>query len=975
MSKENNLTEFLSNLADAVRSSLNISTPLNASQTAASIDHIGSSLVDFIEDPKTISAAELDNVTTIKKYAFMSCANLSSVSISDTVLTIDNNAFDNCSTLTSVDIPNSVTSINISAFRNCSSLSHVVLPDSVTCVATQTFTDCTNLSSIQMPGNLTTMSGLVFMNCHELKDLVIPDSLSCISTMALRGTSLQNLSIPYVGSTQLTPEDNYQYPLGYIFGTISYPNASAITQSYYGYPSIQSTTYYIPSSLRKVAVSRGYILGGAFSNCAMLTDIELKDAVGDIACNAFINCANLANITIGNGVTSVGENAFFGCPNLSKVNIHDIAAWCNISFNNSFFESNPLNIAGHLYLNDELLTDLVIPSSISTIKAYAFVNASDLQSVTLGNNITSTGIRTFSWCTNLSSVHYTGLLDEWCRMQFGYPDGNPLAFAHNLYIGDQLVTDVVLNSTTYPGFGAFTNATCIVNVSLSNEVVNSTAFYGCTGLTNLSLNEGVVDIQTSAFSRCSGLIEVNLPTTVANIGTSAFYCCSNLATVVINNKNMIIGDSALENCTSLTNILYNGSYAEWLNVPKGSYWDYNTGKYTITGSEGIFDEQGLLYRAFSSDIYAIKGYIGGNTSFTIPTLIGGHSVSMIDNLAFANSSTISVLSIPDSITSLGSSACCNCTSLTDVNLGNGMTRINSNTFYECSNLANVAVGNNITSIDTFAFAFCSNLTSIIIPDSVMNIGEYSFESCTNLATISIGNNVRNIMNGAFSFCRSLTSVDLPDSTVNIGDSAFKYCLNLSHASIGNNVTSIGNDAFIYCSNLSNVSIGNGVTTIGNSAFYNCSTLSNVTFIADSHLGYIDWGAFMGCSNLVSLELPGSVVTIEYNAFQRCLNLANITIPDNVTSIGDRAFLQCSNMASAIIGSSVTFIDNYAFKDCHNLAQITVKNINPPTLGTNVFYNVASSCLIYVPNGYLSAYQTAWSEYASMLRESGPVIDI
>ena len=79
--------------------------------------------------PSTINGY---SVTSIGRYAFSDCSELTSVTIPDSVTSIGSSAFYNCSGLTSVTIPNSVTSIGGEAFSGCSGLTSVTIPDSVT---------------------------------------------------------------------------------------------------------------------------------------------------------------------------------------------------------------------------------------------------------------------------------------------------------------------------------------------------------------------------------------------------------------------------------------------------------------------------------------------------------------------------------------------------------------------------------------------------------------------------------------------------------------------------------------------------------------------------------------------------------------------------------------------------------------------------------------------------------------------------
>lgn len=75
-----------------------------------------------------------NNVTSIGKYAFCDCSNLTSVTIGNSVTSIGEHAFSHCSSLTSVMIPDSVIDIAAYAFYSCPSLKSVVIPNSVTSI-------------------------------------------------------------------------------------------------------------------------------------------------------------------------------------------------------------------------------------------------------------------------------------------------------------------------------------------------------------------------------------------------------------------------------------------------------------------------------------------------------------------------------------------------------------------------------------------------------------------------------------------------------------------------------------------------------------------------------------------------------------------------------------------------------------------------------------------------------------------------
>ena len=70
------------------------------------------------------------------------------------------------------------------------------------------------------------------------------------------------------------------------------------------------------------------------------------------------------------------------------------------------------------------------------------------------------------------------------------------------------------------------------------------AFYGCTGLTSVTIPYGVTSIGQSAFYGCTGLTSVTIPITVTNIGIGAFEGCTGLASISIPNSVTSIGYKA-----------------------------------------------------------------------------------------------------------------------------------------------------------------------------------------------------------------------------------------------------------------------------------------------------------------------------------------------------------------------------------------------------------------------------------------------
>lgn len=80
-------------------------------------------------------------------------------------------------------------------------------------------------------------------------------------------------------------------------------------------------------------------------------------------------------------------------------------------------------------------------------------------------------------------------------------------------------------------------------------------------------------------------------------------------------------------------------------------------------------------------------------------------------------------------------------------------------------------------------------------------------------------------------------------------------------------------------------------------------------------------AFSDRTDLTSIEIPSSVISIGACAFASCDSLKSITIPNGVTGIAYGMFANCYNLESAAMPDSVASIGEDAFGICENLVNI------------------------------------------------------
>lgn len=295
---------------------------------------------------------------------------------------------------------------------------------------------------------------------------------------------------------------------------------------------------------------------------------------------AFNSCGDLTSITIPNTIEKIEYDAFNQCVGLSGVYIDDLIKWFNIDFDDTI-EANPLYYAHRLYLNNEPITDLVIPESVTEIKSRAFSGAS-ITSVTFHENVDTIGYSSFEQCNELETVYWnvtsfsadntesvfrgcpklttvvigenvekieSAIFDyspnenvridnlaKWCNIELsksGYYNPLPLS-GRNLYVGDELVTNLSIpNSVNEVAPYAFAGCKSIQSVTIPNSVtlIGSSAFAYCPNLSSADLNCSTIG--SYAFSNCGKLSDVVFRDNLLEIGYSAFSECSSIETVII----------------------------------------------------------------------------------------------------------------------------------------------------------------------------------------------------------------------------------------------------------------------------------------------------------------------------------------------------------------------------------------------------------------------------------------------------------
>lgn len=113
-------------------------------------------------------------------------------------------------------------------------------------------------------------------------------------------------------------------------------------------------------------------------------------------------------------------------------------------------------------------------------------------------------------------------------------------------------------------------------------------------------------------------------------------------------------------------------------------------------------------------------------------------------------------------------------------------------------------------------------------------------------------------------------------------------------------------------------------------------------------------AFRDCTNMTSVTIPTSVMSISMGAFIRCKGLTSIDLPKGLKSIGWMAFSGCDGLKSLTIPANVDSIKNAAFSDCEELSRINVSADNQKYASVDgVLYTKDMAKLVQCPAGLAS----------------------
>ena len=415
--------------------------------------------------------------------------------------------------------------------------------------------------------------------------------------------------------------------------------------------------------------------GEVFRNCTSLTEIKDLGRITSIPSYLFADCTQLTSISIPASVTNAEYHAFYGCPNLTNVYITDLGAWCSLQCAGSY--STPMDYAKHLYLNGELLTDLVIPDGVKVIRQDALYNCTDIQSITVPESVTTIGRNAFG--------------SDYARVTF---------LSSTPCTQDGLGTDIHI-AVPKDAYEAY----CKAWPDCADVIVAAEYTEWSVEVTAKESSSAVAEAIGENLLRHVMRLKVT--------GTINSYDVMVFRNKMVNLEELDLEDAHVES----------SEYAYWSA--------FHTLDSVITG---CFVPNNITALKLPKDTKEIGSYAFAKCS-RLKKLELPEGVKSIGMYAFDDCSDLRSVNLPEGLTAIQTGTFYYCTQLDSVKIPESVTSIGYQAFESCFNLKEIHLPTDLKTIEDGAFRDCYSLKELHLPPYLESIGDNAFSGCSNLKDI------------------------------------------------------------------------------------------------------------------------------------------------------------------------------------------------------------------------------------------------
>ena len=249
------------------------------------------------------------------------------------------------------------------------------------------------------------------------------------------------------------------------------------------------------------------------------------------------------------------------------------------------------------------------------------------------------------------------------------------------------------------------------------------------------------------FANCQKITGITIPDSVKNIGNDAFRNCFGLREITIGNGIEELNMCLFSTCRELS-ILNICSQKITMNTSENQYYTKNSQQYKTVSIGSGTKEIGAY--AFNEAINLKK--------ISLP-----ETLEYIGRYSFTYSTSIEVIEIPNGVTEIDDYAFSHCKNLKNVTLSKGLEKINVGAFAYCASLKEITIPEDVKNIGIAAFYGCDNLSGITLPNGVERIGCFAFCNCKKIESVSLPESLISVGAYAFDGCTNLKRIDYAGS--------------------------------------------------------------------------------------------------------------------------------------------------------------------------------------------------------------------